>query len=79
MSQLSDTLAAVAAQQDAQDAAFVTFKADLDKALADLAAKIAAGGVSQADLDALTALGARIDANTGKLTDLDTEVKTADQ
>lgn len=79
MSQLSDGLAAIAAKQDAQDAGFVTFKQDLDKALSDLAAKVTAGGVQQADLDALNALGARIDANTGKLTDLDTEVKTADQ
>ena len=78
MSQLSDAIQAVADKQTALEANFATFKADFDRYVADQATKVGQPFTSS-DLDALSALGARIDAVSGIVSTADAEAKQADQ
>lgn len=75
MSDISDIAQGIADKLTGLETELGTFKTDLEKAIADLAAK----GVSAADLAALNALSPRVQALTDALTTEDTTVKNADQ
>lgn len=79
MSQLSDAIQAVADKLTSAESNLATLATDIQKTLADLAAKIAAGTVQQADIDAVNALSSRAGTIADTLAAQDTVVKNADQ
>lgn len=76
MSALSDKIAEVSSKVDTATSRVQTDVASLKQQISDLQAQIAAGGASQADLDALTALESKLDAIDPTVATTFSQVKT---
>lgn len=75
MTQLSDEIAALKAAQQAQAAKLVELQATLTAEIQQIADKIAAGNVTQADLDNIRAVTNAITGDTATVGQLDTDIK----
>lgn len=75
MSQLSDAITAVSAGITALGTQLSTVATDLQTEIAEINAKIAAGTVTQADLDSLSALATTLSGMSANVTQLDTDIK----
>lgn len=75
MSALSDAIGAVSTAVQDLGTQLTNVASSLQAEIAEINAKIAAGSVTQADLDGLTAIQSTLAGMTANVTQLDTDIK----